>query len=348
MSSKSSIKICPYPFARMEVRASKFVPCCSGWLTDEFHALEAGEDVWNGPAAQELRRRIYAGDYSLCRRESCGVALTTLTENSFYEAQIHADNHQAIGDSKTKLPGPPTALSVVADPRCNLACPSCRSEHITQLTVIQKQDMAATEEAIAKHASCLEWITFGDGEVLFSPWGRKIIKDISPEKFPRLRGLELKTNGLLFDQENYQMLKPGADFIKRVMVSVDAGDEATYKKVRGGDWQRLRENLQWMSELRRQEKIEKFQINMTVRLDNFRSILPLVKIGKALKVDAVKFMSFERWDRMGIRDYAEQAVHLPEHPAHFELFGVWQQIAEERIVHWSLKRPQAQHVGLSL
>ena len=31
------MKLCPYPFARLELRSDeKFVPCCANWLTDEF------------------------------------------------------------------------------------------------------------------------------------------------------------------------------------------------------------------------------------------------------------------------------------------------------------------------
>lgn len=339
MSSSREVKICPYPFARMEVRATKFIPCCNSWLTDEFHQMEAGSDVWNGPAAQELRRRIYAGDYSLCRQSLCGVQPISLKDNYYYEAQIHTSNHHAIRTNNTHLPGPPTTLNVVADPRCNLACPSCRSEHITQLTVVQKQNMAATEDAIERHAPFLEWVSFGDGEVLFSPWGRQLIMGFDPIKFPRLRGLELKTNGLLFDEFNYRALQPGAQWIKRLMVSIDAGDEVTYDRVRGGDWQRLMSNLRWMSKLRERGQIEKFQINMTLRLDNFRSLPQLVEIGKKLNVDSVKVMSFEHWDRMGIPDYEAQAIHLPCHSQHEELYEVWNSIAREPIVNWSLNLP---------
>lgn len=348
MSFNSEIIICPYPFARMEVRATQFIPCCSGWLTDEFHALDAGEDIWNGPAAQELRGRIYNGDYSLCKRELCGVKPTTLTRNREYEAQVHSSNHHDIRERNTKLSGPPTSLSVVADPRCNLACPSCRSEHITQLTVVQKKDMAATEEAIRKSASHLQSVTFGDGEATFSPWTRKLIQSFSRESFPQLRCIELKTNGLLLDQKCYEALMPGAQFIKRVMVSVDAGDAHTYKKVRGGEWSRLLENLQWMSELRAQGRLEKFQINMTLRLDNFLSIPKLVDLGKHLNVDAVKFMSFEPWDRMAIADYESQAVHLPQHPRHDELAEIWQSISHERLVRWSLPVPRASVAEMAL
>ncbi len=339
MFSKGEQKICPFPFARMEVRATKFIPCCSGWLTDEFHQLDAGKDVWNGPAAQELRRRIYKGDYSLCRREHCGVDLTTLAENEELSAQIHTSNHNAIHSRETELPGPPTSLCVVADPRCNLACPSCRSEHITQLTVVQKNNMAATEDAIQKNAKFLEWITFGDGEVLFSPWGRKLIQNFAPQRFPKLHCIELKTNGLLFDFENYLALMPGAQFIRRVMVSVDAGNSDTYKVVRGGDWNRLIKNLEWMADLRAQNKLDKFQINMTLRLENFRSLPELIRLGKKLNVDAVKVMSFEPWERMGVTDYASQAVHLPSHPQHKELYSIWERVAHEKKLRWGLPRP---------
>lgn len=349
MSSKEDIKICPYPFARIEVRAKSYVPCCHGWLNQEYHQMEVGGEPWNGPAAQELRRRIYNGDYSLCRRDLCGVPITTVDNNEEHEAPISIANHHAIRELKTVMPDSPSSIGVVADPRCNLNCPSCRSGFISTVSDSDQLDMQATERSFEQYAQNLKIIRFGgDGEVFFSSWKRKMLASISREKFPQLDYVELTTNGIFCDEKNFMLLLPGSSFVRRVSVSVDAGNEETYIKVRGKDWQRLMSNLQWLSERRKDKQLRKLQINFTVRLENFLSIPEFVKLGESLAVDSIKFTAFFPWHRMAVQDYAEQAVHLPNHPRHHELVEIYNQLRSVSSVHWALEMPNIKNSNNSM
>ena len=62
-----------------------FFPCCPSWFTQSYWdlGLEKNlEDIWNGVAAVELRKKMYEGDYSFCNRNECKMALLTIYEMS--------------------------------------------------------------------------------------------------------------------------------------------------------------------------------------------------------------------------------------------------------------------------
>lgn len=325
----------------MEVRAGKFVPCCHGWLTSEYHDLPAGEDVWNGPAALELRRRILNGDYSLCRRDLCHVPIVTLTENDEHEAQVSSENAQAIENNQSYMPGPPQFICVVADPRCNLDCPSCRKDFIFEINDDDQKEMTATEHYLRTYSKDLLGLRFaGDGEVFFSAWKRQVLKSISRESYPKLQYIELTTNGVLFDQKNFDLLRPGTELIRRITVSIDAGTKDIYSEVRGKDWDRLMQNLVWMSGLKKSGQLKKFQINFTIRAANYRSIPQFVKLGEFLDVSSIKFMAFEPWHRMKISNYQNEAVHLESHPEHAQFYDIWSSVKNHPKLQWALPVPK--------
>ncbi len=77
----------------------------------------------------------------------------------------------------------------------------------------------------------------GDGEAFFSPDLQEVIR--GAHRFPRLRKIDVLSNGLLLSEKKVEALAPGSELIRSVNISVDAGDADTYLKVRGGDWARL-------------------------------------------------------------------------------------------------------------
>ncbi len=323
----------------MEAWRDRFIPCCNDYLTDEFRNLPVGEDAWNGPAAQELRRRLLNGDYSLCRIDRCRVkpiAIESLLRSFEVEAPVSENNRDAADAGQTHLPDGPTSLTIAQDARCNLSCPSCRPHPILKLDANSEADIADTEKILERARPTLEILKLaGDGEVFFSPWMRGILRSINKEEWPRLRFIQLLTNGTLFDETADRELSPGTSFIRRVSVSLDAGDEQTYATVRGGDWNRLLRNLKWMSQGRRSGRFDYLQLNFTLRAENLKSAKAFVELGRELKVDNVKFTNFELWERSPL-NWGAEAVHRKSHPRHQEYleFKAWAEA--DPLVRWSI------------
>lgn len=302
--------------------------------------MNAGEDPWNGPAFQEMRKRMFAGDYSLCRRSMCQMPLYTPEElaNPAVSGGHHlvsAVNLEAIKNNQTLLPQGPDRMAIVGDLRCNLACPSCRKDFITQLTPGQEAELAHEEQMIAKYAEHLRFADFsGVGEPFYSPWVFNQLKRMTRNNFPKLEKIQVVTNGLLATPEKFAELGDAARFIKFIIVSIDAGTEEIYVKVRkGGSWKVLNQNLAWLSEKRRAGDLEVLQINFVVRRENFRTMKEFVDLGKKHGVSKIVFRRLLPWPNMGIADYEAEAVHMPEHADHAEFMRICESLKAEPLVH---------------
>jgi wyosine [tRNA(Phe)-imidazoG37] synthetase (radical SAM superfamily) len=319
-------KICPYPFSRIEINPQYYIPCCYDWLTKEYTELShEGVDKWNSPAALELRKRILNGDFSLCKREYCKVELVPLDKKHVESSDYIVDQArlQTIKNGDFESLGP-TSVSITADRRCNLACESCRPEKVSRLSEKEEKNLNQTVAQINKHAHDIKAIKMvGDGEVFYSPFLSKFLKQLNPNDYPALEKVFLLTNGTLFTKNAYERLMPGINYVDTVSVSIDAGTKQCYKEVRGGDWDQLISNLHFISSLRKEKKIGRFVITFVTRVKNYETIPDFVELGKKLGVDNVEFSAFHPWANMSpLVNYKEQAIHLKKHPDHHKLTAI--------------------------
>lgn len=316
-------KICPYPFSRIEYNPNFYIPCCFDWLHEDYRKLDhKGVDKWNSQAAKELRKRILAGDYSLCKREYCQIELVPLDQGpiSTTDCELNEQRLQDISRGNIEFHGP-TAVSITADRRCNLACPSCRPDFVKKLSKEDEHNLNQTIHQLSIHAPTIQTIKMvGDGEVFFSPYLSKFLKSLNREQYPALEKVFLLTNGTLFSKRAYERHLPGISYVKEVSVSIDAGDEETYDLVRGGDWSTLMENLEFISSLRQKNILKDWSITFVVRKSNYKTMEKFVALGEKLKVDHLVFSSLHPWGNMSPKlNYQDEALHLPDHPLHQDL-----------------------------
>lgn len=321
---------------------SHFVPCCSDWLKPEYFLLPEDSGGWNAAAAQKLRQSILDGSYSFCRTDVCPFPAADSQDTHHQldrETPLTEEQWNLVRGGVTKLPFGPTSLAVTVDARCNLACPSCRSEPIVTARAPELSAFRRIEEQIHQARQSLQILKLaGDGEVFFSPWLKSLIQRIQPELFPHFREIHILSNGLLFDSEMYESLLPGSRYIQRVNISIDAGNESTYRKVRGGNWSRLLQNLKWIGEQRQKGLFQVFQINFTVQRNNFESMPDFVQLGIEVGATHIKFTPLLPFQRMKL-DYRLHAVHLPSHPLHQKLFEIWSRLPTDSRIQWNLPHP---------
>lgn len=236
-----------------------------------------------------------------------------------------------------RMPDGPPAISVSVDPRCNLACPSCRKGPIRRVTTEQQAILDRVASLLESSRESLQTVRLaGYGEALFSPFLRQLLKGLSRERYPNLDFVFLLTNGLLMNEMSFEDLKPGSDHIRRIAVSIDAGNAEIYRKVRGGDWNVLMKNLEWASGLRKSGRLDDFSISFVARETNFSTIPEFVSLGRSLGVDRILFSQFQDWGVMSRAEYEREAIHLPGHPKHRELLALYRQFREEPTVSFSI------------
>lgn len=331
--------ICPNPFLYMELgQAGDVSSCCYlpfslGNIRKEYLA-----DLWNSPSAKELRRSILSGEYCYCDKRKCAAMQeASLPTRDTYQYQLpyrlirkdateNETLRSSISTGRGDTSSSPEIISFEDDPSCNLSCPSCRTsahglgpEQSREIFQRDSRLIDALGEDIRELWFC------GAGDPIASSAYRNLLQQYDFEKFPQIR-FRLDTNAMLLDEAAWgTILDRIKERITLVAVSVDAATDATYAAIRrGGNFQTLLTNLQFIAALPERKKGLGFIIRMIVQQKNFREMRQFVELGSRLGVDGVVFSVMQNWGSFTEEQYLQQAVHLPGHPDHGEFRSMLQ------------------------
>lgn len=243
--------------------------------------LDSPQTVWDSIYEKIYRLSMLNATHSFCRGTDCPF----LVNREITEEIVKPSAHYK--DSK---PERPRMLIIENDAICNLRCKTCRDEIFAERDCVRDSLCEAIIEQYAGYARRL--VLNGSGEAIVSPYGLKIIQS---NQCQSRKNISILSNGNAFTPSCYQKLFGGYDFID-LSISIDAATPETYQKLRrGGDWNRLMENLQFMKELKKKGKVGFFQINFVVQKENVKEMALFVLLGKELGVDRVLFNKLENW-----------------------------------------------------
>lgn len=317
---------CSRPFKRFDVSfvngpGSAFM-CCTGWLSRQIGDLtrQSVEEIWNGEAAQDIRRSIHDGSFEYCSRIRCPYLMSASGPVQKREDVKDPELVRAMEQKLTALPNGPRELVFSYDRSCNLSCPSCRTEVIVDIA--GKEQILAIEDALRTQAlgdAHLLNIT-GSGDPFGSPYFRKLLQTMRPEEIPNLKMIHLQTNGLMWTPSMWATIPAGVrKYIKSAQISIDAATSETYAvNRRGGRFEKLLENLQFIQTLRQQGSLAWLGVGMAVQANNFREMPAFVRLGKQFGADTVLFSELENWGTYSDEEFKSRAVHYPDHPEHME------------------------------
>jgi molybdenum cofactor biosynthesis enzyme MoaA len=134
----------------------------------------------------------------------------------------------------------------------------------------------------------------GSGDPFGSKHFRTVLKRLNHTEFPNLR-IELQTNGQLLDALAWEQLSL-ADIVDSVWISIDAARSETYSRLRrGGDFERLKRNLEFVADLRQRNIICTFRLDTVVQLDNLDELGDIVDLGRQLRADIIGFQRIRNW-----------------------------------------------------
>jgi tetratricopeptide (TPR) repeat protein len=317
-----SDRFCAKPFTNFEAYHEGHVfVCCQPWLPRTIGNLdEPVENLWNGPAAQELRRSILDGDFSHCSRMRCPAILARSLPKraSITDPQLR----QVIDRRLLETPFPPRHINLSYDSSCNLSCPSCRGD----VVVASPQQQKRFEPWVAKLRTLVstasEVLCSGAGDPFASRSYRDLLYSLDHEENPNLL-IRLETNGLLFTEANWQKLGKVHRNPIAVQISIDSCTAATYEHVRrGGDFQQLLRNLEFISRLRREGQLKRVSLVFVVQALNYRELPGAVEIADRLGFDGFTLLPLTNWGTYTVEDYMSRDVCNPQHPAHQDFISV--------------------------
>jgi len=233
----------------------------------------------------------------------------------FKKASTHWNEENAINKILPKKTSD-FRLSLCYDNSCNLACKSCRSKKIFEPEG-DKARLDALHFEVKRNLSKLKRnIWCGNGEAFYSEYLRDIFLYENP-----LKNITFFTNGLLFNADNWSLLKSKYDHIT-MRFSIDAATKETYSIIRGGNWELLCRNLKYAAQLRSKGEIDHIELAFVVQRDNFREMIAFVNWGKELRVDGILFQPIVDWGLLSADDFFDINVVNEYNPYHNEYIDI--------------------------
>ncbi len=301
---------CSKPFEWLEItpNGTAYV-CCPSWLSKPIGNINEKNtlEIWNSEAAKDIRTSILDGSFKYCNNcpylhNKNGPVCDQPSDHYFIDI---VQNKRTIIDN-------PRWLNLAYDQSCNLACPSCRTEFI-QIHDKKYDDTKKLQDRLLEELkNKLEWLYItGSGDPFGSRLFRELLCSMKEIDYPNIN-LYLHTNAIMLNEGMWDKMAGIRNAVKWIHVSIDAATDKTYAVNRkGGKWDKLQSNLKFISQLRINGPVNKFEISFVVQQNNWREMEAFVDIGKSLKVDRIMFNPIDNWRNDSA--FLEKAVHLPTH-----------------------------------
>jgi MoaA/NifB/PqqE/SkfB family radical SAM enzyme len=272
--------------------------CCINW--NKLGSIGQKKDknsimsIWNSDSILYTRKAILDDELEkVCNFKNCPIAMRN--QNMDLEElknKKRDDVHfchiiDQIMAGECKMDRLPYFVQISNFGKCNLKCVMCQVND-----GILNTDQSANEKLFDRVlGEILPGISIlslsGSGEVLYNPYTRKFLQRFNGESYPSLR-IELYTNGLLLTPKLWQTIKH--NHYDTIYISCDAATKATYEKIRrNGNWDKLRQNLDFISGLRKKGVFLNFNICFIVMKSNYMEMKSFVELGIQLGCDRIIF-----------------------------------------------------------
>jgi MoaA/NifB/PqqE/SkfB family radical SAM enzyme len=270
---------CPKPFdtVLIDAQGSCYICECTAWLPQSVGNLHKNtlEEIFHSATANHLRDSINDGTYRYCNQKQC----TWIIKND-------------VRDYKSVTPEIKT-IRLAIDDSCNLSCPSCRREVIFHKKgkMLQMRLSLAdrVNEYLQKHDNIIVHIG-SDGDPFASLVYRYFMRTV-----PQNNNLKfnLQTNGLLMKK----MLERTDKILSRIEtinISIDGATKDTYEKLRrGGQWEKLLENLEFIKQYHQQFTIK---FHMVVQQNNWQEMIQMLQLADQFQAHEVLFNRITNWN----------------------------------------------------
>lgn len=286
---------CNYPsrVAIIDWQGECFVCICEIWLPisvgniDNFDRLD---QIWSSDVARLLQKDIMQDRaFTHCAVDRCGI----------------------LDEDKIE---PRYQVSINIDESCNLKCPSCRKDSIM---ITDGPDYELKLKRAHHIVNLLEnfdqdcrIIMCGNGDPLASAIMRPLIQTWRPKSNHTIR---LFTNGLLLEKQLEG--NPILESIHEFMISIDAGSQEVYERVRlGGLWSQLIRNFDWLKANLKYPR-QQTNIQFVLQKENFEDLMNFCDL--IIKYDfsaTVTYLeNWATWDNFQEQDVIGNINHA-DHP----------------------------------
>lgn len=274
--------ICPVPFELLHIDHLAVLPCCKSYLLDSVHDVCKSTNIsdYINIDLVEFKTSILDGSYKYCS-DLCP-----------YNKYSHKDMFELLSfnDIDLLLNSIPYKLILSNDTACNLVCKSCRTTPL-----ITDMDSIHLNESQFSYLfpNIQEVKIAGMGDPFFSKYYFNMLQRNLKEKFVNIQKLDLHTNGLLFNEANFNKIHEyNRDILNTVEISIDASSSDTYKTVRNGNFTMLLNNLKYIKTIK---NIKELNTTFTVNRYNFHEMGDFILLCDDYGFDYIRFTPAMKW-----------------------------------------------------
>ncbi len=255
------------------------------------------DEIWNGIRARISRLSLEKKAYTYCEKSRCPYLCGINEENR---------NLQMIIGKQIENKGYsiyPESIAPEIDTSCNLYCRSCRDK----LYVDNGRERDIYTEVIIKKIVHLptRLIINTVGEPLASKNCLKLLDNPETQKKNKI---SIYTNGTLLYPERLMSILDSYETIE-LSISIDAASKETYEKLRrGGDFDRLLDNLKFVSKRKIEGRVSYLQLNFVVQADNIHEMEAFVELAKEFCADKIAMNAIENWGNISDEEYKRVSV----------------------------------------
>ena len=292
---------CPRPFdtVLIDKQGSCYACECQSWLPQSIGNLQIQtlSEILQSKMAEHLQSSITDNTYRYCNNKQCAWLLD---KSQPWKTQIP--------ERKIKH------LRLAIDDSCNLRCPSCRTG------LIFHKEGSAYNLGIKLADSINEWLynykfplqvhIGSDGD----PFASHVYRHFM-EQTPERNNIKysILTNALMF-KEFHTRVPYVINNMEELGVSIDGASKETYEKLRlGGKWDKINENLECISQLKKKHNF-RFILHFVVQKENYHEMEDIIELGKHYGADRVWLNRITDWQTFS--DFNWHDVVAPAHPEH--------------------------------
>lgn len=329
-------KICRIPFNSLYNHEGNIYTCPFSMGKKHGNMYENKlSDIWNNQSMMEFRDSIYKGTYQFCNLKRCPYTSdyfnktndTIISINNFDRIEkllktpksklkefydiITYDEFSAIKNQELILHFKPINMYLGYDLTCNLKCPTCRNDYISQ-----NQEKDKFDSAIKNLYPFADIIYLGIAcEPFASNHFRNWMFTVTSEELKYVRKIYIQTNALLLNAEMWNQV---SDAFKEkeilISISIDAADKNTYENMNrlGGDWDKLIENIEFISKC---DDFNYRNMNFVTQLNNYLQMKDFIILARKYKFTTL-FQKIGDWGTFTPKEYFARNIFFKNHPQH--------------------------------
>jgi len=324
--------ICMWPFERFVIGGGGNVTSCCSSHVKKGHIFgnafnDTYEEIWNSDNAKKLRYCVSKGNFEYCY-DYCGKFCNKeINQDIIYPRVNSKYNFEKWQDCH--LDTTPKIINVVCDPSCNLQCITCRKRIVVSSKEKSENILLMLNKVVKPLLKDCKLLTFSGGEFFASNSYQEFVKSLNKNEFPELK-FEILTNAQLFTPEKWKDFIANQDMFSIISVSIDAASKEMYENIRiGGTWEKLSNNMEFISSLRKENKVNKLSISFVVQDLNYKEMPDFVECGRKWDVDRIGFTRLVNFGSYTADELKQSDVFNNSHKNYNEARNILLKIKEE-------------------